>query len=126
MNSLNYHHRDVLRNQVDLVDQQNDTFVGVLLQNLPLDQLAATTLDAIGGHAPTIGSARVQNNDQNVASVNHLLQLVEKGATRLRGCIILLDELRFLLVTPPLRPYKLLLLKLHLLRKLPPVFICAC
>lgn len=47
MNSLNYHHRDVLRNQVDLVDQQNDTFVGVLLQNLPLDQLAATTLDAI-------------------------------------------------------------------------------
>mgnify|MGYP006914564049 CR=1 FL=1 len=40
--------------------------------------------------------ARVQNNDQNVASVNHLLQLVEKGATRLRGCIILLDELRFL------------------------------
>ena len=85
MNSLNYHHRDVLRNQVDLVDQQNDTFVGVLLQNLPLDQLAAATLDAI-----------VQNNDQNVASVNHLLQLVEKGATRLRGCIILLDELRFL------------------------------
>ncbi len=47
MNSLNYHHRDVLRNQVDLVDQQNDTFVGVLLQNLPLDQLAAATLDAI-------------------------------------------------------------------------------
>ena len=47
MNSLNYHHRDVLRNQVDLVDQQNDTLVGVLLQNLPLDQLAAATLDAI-------------------------------------------------------------------------------
>lgn len=47
MNSLNYHHRDVLRNQVDLVDQQNDTFIGVLLQNLPLDQLAAATLDAI-------------------------------------------------------------------------------
>ena len=47
MTSLNYHHRDVLRNQVDLVDQQNDTFVGVLLQNLPLDQLAAATLDAI-------------------------------------------------------------------------------
>ena len=33
--------------RVDLVDQQNDTFVGVLLQNLPLDQLAAATLDAI-------------------------------------------------------------------------------
>ena len=54
MNSLNYHHRDVLRNQVDLVDQQNDTFVGVLLQNLPLDQLAAATLDAIDAtHRPS-------------------------------------------------------------------------
>lgn len=96
-----YHHCDTLGNEIDLVDQEDDALVWVLLQNLVFDQLASATLFLKTTPFPNHGIPRIQNNDNHIAAINHLLQLMKECAARLSSGIVLLGMLRAL----PLKPH---------------------
>ena len=66
-----------------------------------LDQLASATLFLTTTPFPNHGIPCIQNNDNHIAAINHLLQLMKECATRLSSGIVLLGMLR----TLPLKPH---------------------
>ena len=83
---MNYHEGNVLRNQINLIDEQNNSLGGILFQNFAFNEFTSAT------HRITC----IQNNDNDIASIDYFLQLMKESTTRLGSGIIFLHMLIFL------------------------------